>query len=59
MAKKITTLRQLEGLVLRKKAVWVKRWGRSTSAAFLIRLPGAVLLKMFNTGMYEYKKEEK
>ena len=53
---KITTLEQLHAAALRKKAVVVPSSNMARiPAAFLIGLPGTVLLRLFRKGITEYK----
>lgn len=62
MLERIKTLKQLKKLVLKKKAVIVPNtgaWRKPRPAAFMIHLSGEILLRLFERGMYEYKKAEK
>jgi len=57
--RQINTLQGLEWAVKRKKAVVVPEsmaWRKPMPAAVLINLQGAQLLKLFDIGMYVYKK---
>ena len=59
--RQLFTLRCLEWAVKNRKSVILpgsQVWGRRPyPAAFMIHLSGIVLLKLFNLGMYVYKKE--
>ena len=57
---KISTLWELHMAVKSKKAVVVPKspcWSKPRPAAFMINLPGAVIVKLFDSGMYIYKKK--
>ena len=59
---KIYTLWQLDMAVKSKKAVFVPEgfvWSKPKPAAVMINLPGAVLLRLFDKGMYIYNKPHK
>ncbi len=59
---KISTLWQLQMAIKSKKAVVVPKgfnWSKPKSAAFMINLPGVMLLRLFDLGMYIYKKPNK
>lgn len=65
--KQIKTLEGLRRAALDRKSVVVPRcaygrfgmpWGKPKPAAFMINLSGHMLVHLFNTGMYIYKKEE-
>lgn len=56
--KKITNLRQLKKLVVEKKAVVcpkVQAWRNRIPAAFMIQQQGAILVQLFDTGMFVYE----
>lgn len=42
-----------------KKSVYVKRWERPCAVAFLISMQFKELVSLFNTGIFEYIKEDK
>ena len=54
--KRITTLKQLHDLAIKRKAVIYGIWKRRVPAAFLINWPGQSLYHVFQSGAYEYKK---
>ncbi len=57
---KIMSLDHLQDLVYKKRAVIIPKswsWNRPRPAAFMIHLPGTVLLGLFEIGMYLYEKE--
>ena len=59
---KISTLWQLQMAVKSKKAVIVPKshcWAGPIPAAFVINQPGATLVRLFEMGMYIYKKPNK
>ena len=59
---KISTLRQLKVAVNDKQAVVVPLthcWAKPRPAAFLIHQSGEMLIKLFDLGMYIYKKPNK
>ena len=59
---KISTLWQLHMAVKSKKAVVVPKgsnWSKPRPAAFMMNLPGAVLIRLFDLGMYIYKNPHK
>lgn len=58
----ISTLWQLQRAAKSKKSVIVPEgfvWSKPRPAAFMIHLPGIILLKLFDLGMYIYKKPNK
>lgn len=59
----VTTLRELRRAVGNKRSVICPMlpppWNKPRSAAFMINLCGAVLLRLFKQGMYLYVKPEK
>jgi hypothetical protein len=71
--KQITTLRQLNSLAQRRKAVmWDRRCikiepgciachyePKRTPAAFIIGMPGSKILGLIEDGLYQYKTEGK
>lgn len=57
--KRITTLQQLHHLALNRKAVIYGPYKRRVPAGFLINWPGAILLRCFQSGVYEYEKRRK
>ena len=60
--KQIKTLKALYNVASNKKAVVVPkddRFKKPIAAAFLIGMPGRVILNLFNKGMFIYKKKKK
>ena len=57
---RISTLKALEKHAKNKRSVFCPHttvWKKPTPAAFVINLPGAILLKMFRGGMFVYNKD--
>jgi len=55
----IKTLSDLRLAVLNKKAVIVpnsRAWKKPCPAGFMINLPGAILIRLFDSGMFIYEK---
>lgn len=58
----VHSLRELHSLALGRRSVVVpssRGFGKPRPAAFMINLPGMILLDLFQKGMYLYKKEPK
>jgi len=58
----ITTLQELRDCSIRKKSVIVPSlhcWSKPRPAAVVINLQGSIIVKMFECGIFEYKKEAK
>ena len=56
---RITTLKELRDLSNQHKSVYCPNtyaWRRPRPAAFMINLSGAILINLFESGMYEYVK---
>ena len=59
---KVSALDHLADLCYKKRSVVVPEsgpWRKPRPAAFMINLPGAVLLRLFEMGMHVYEKEQK
>jgi len=54
--KRITTLKQLHKLAMNRKAVTNTGIWKRIPAAFLINMQGTILRRVFEHGLYEYKK---
>ena len=46
-------------LIIDKKSVYVKRWKRHCSVAFLLSMQFKELASLINDGIFEYTKEDK
>ncbi len=60
MERPILTLAGLDYEVRHKYAVYVPTlgaWAKPKPAAVIINLPGALLVRLFDLGMYHYSKE--
>lgn len=57
ICKRIKSLKQLEEAVINKKAVYCPHTNfKGIPAAVMINMQGKLLLRLFNKGMYIYKK---
>ncbi len=57
---RIHNLPDLQCAVLRKQAVIVPKdrcWDRPRPAAFVLNLSGAILIRLFQSGMFIYEKK--
>ena len=60
MSVQIRTLRDLEVAIEAKRAVVCPKkiaFRKPTSAAFILRLPGNVILRLLKSGMFRYEKK--
>jgi hypothetical protein len=59
---KITSLERLRELAIEKRSIttnWASPHFKCKPAAFVLNMTGSIIQKMFDCGMYVYKKEEK
>lgn len=57
----VATLDGLEYAVKNRQSVFVPGspvWGKPKPAAFMIHLSGVILYRLFNVGMYVYRKKK-
>jgi hypothetical protein len=56
----IRSLAELNGVVMKKRSVYCPKthvWQKPRAAAFIINLPGRVLLDLFEYGMFVYEPQ--
>jgi len=55
--KRITTLKQIRDLAMKRKATYYAWNAYRTPAAFIFQMSGQVIMRLIERGLFEYKKE--